>query len=145
SRTRAQRIIAHSAFGDAGQRLKKNHRLEAEERVVLWRPPWDGDDPEARIAVVYEDEALIAIDKPPFVVVHPTARHHRNTVAMIMAAQRPDDELTLLHRIDRETSGVLLLARTRAADRAVKLQFEERRDVDKRYLAIAWGWPTWER
>lgn len=145
SRTRAQRIIAHSAFREDGQPLKKNHRLDAEERVVLWRPPWDGDDPEARLAIVYEDEALIAIDKPPFVAVHPTARHHRNTVAVIMAAQRPDDELTLIHRLDRETSGVLLLARTRAADRAVKLQFEERRDVDKRYLAIAWGWPTWDR
>ena len=144
SRTRAANIIAHSAYGEEGQRLKKNHRLEAEERVVLWRPAWDGDDPDSRIEVVYEDDDLLAINKPPFVVVHPTARHHRNTVAMIMAAQRPNEELTLLHRIDRETSGVLLLAKTRAADRAVKLQFEERRDVDKRYLAIVWGSPEWD-
>ncbi|HHH31472.1 MAG TPA: RluA family pseudouridine synthase [Polyangiaceae bacterium] len=145
SRTRTQVIIDHSAFTTEGRRLKKNHRVQADERVVLWRPPWDADDPDIAIEEVYADDALVAVNKPPMVAVHPTARHHRSTVALIMEAQRPGEHLTLIHRLDRETSGVLLMARTRAADRAVKIQFEERRDVEKRYTAICWGTPDWER
>lgn len=145
SRTRSQLIVQNAAFSVHGKRLKKNRRLRAEERVVLWRPPWDEDMPEADLPIVYEDDDLLAINKPPHMVVHPTARHHKNTVAMILAAQRPDEHLTLIHRIDRETSGVLLVARTRLADREVKIQLEERRDVVKRYVALTWGWPEWER
>lgn len=145
SRNRSQIIIDHSAFTTDGRRLKKNHRVQADERVVLWRPPWDADDPDITIEEVYADGSLVAVNKPPMVVVHPTARHHRSTVALIMEAQRPGEHLTLIHRLDRETSGVLLMARTRAADRTVKIQFEERRDVEKRYTAICWGTPEWER
>jgi len=145
SRTRSQLIILNSAFSPEGRHLKKNRRVEAEERVILWRPPWDELAPEVELQVVYEDDWLVAINKPPFIPVHPTARFHRSTVTMLIADQRPDDHLTLLHRLDRETSGVLLLARTRAADRAVKIQFEERKSVVKRYLAITWGTPSWER
>jgi 23S rRNA pseudouridine1911/1915/1917 synthase len=144
SRTRSQLIVDNSAFTTDGRRLKKNHRVKGDERIVLWRPPWDNDDPDIAIDEVYADEALVAVNKPPNVVVHPTARHHRSTVALIMESQRPEDHLTLIHRLDRETSGVLLMARTRAADRAVKIQFEERRDVEKRYTAICWGAPDWQ-
>jgi 23S rRNA pseudouridine1911/1915/1917 synthase len=145
SRNRSQQIIVHSAYTTDGRRLKKNHRVHAEERIVLWRPPWDDEDPDIVIEELYEDEVLLAINKPPYVVVHPTARHHRSTVSVIMQRQRPDDHLTLIHRIDRETSGLLLMARTRAADRAVKIQFEGRREVVKRYTAICWGEPSWDR
>ena len=145
SRSRSQLIIAHSAYAADGSHLKKNHRVRADERVVLWRPPWDEDVPDIELDAVFEDDAILAVNKPPFIVVHPTARHHRSTVAKLLEAQRPDEHLTLVHRIDRETSGVLLLAKTRAADRAIKIQFEERKDVVKRYVAIVWGQPTWER
>jgi 23S rRNA pseudouridine1911/1915/1917 synthase len=145
SRARTQRIVNIGAFTPDGVRLKNNHRVRAEERVVLWREAWDEPLPDAELPVVYEDAALLAINKPPHVAVHPTARHHRGTVTSLLEQQRPDDRLTLLHRLDRETSGVLLLARTRAADRAVKVQFEERKDVLKRYVAFAWGAPEWER
>jgi 23S rRNA pseudouridine1911/1915/1917 synthase len=145
SRTRSQLIVKNAAYSPDGRRLKKNRRLRAEDRVVLWRPPWDDDEPDFELPIVHEDDDLLAVNKPPNVVVHPTARHHRSTVQMMLAAERPDEHLTLIHRIDRETSGVLLVARTRAADRLVKIQFEERKDVVKRYVAFTWGWPTWER
>ena len=145
SRARTQRIVGIGAFSPDGARLKKNHRVHSEERVILWREAWDEPFTDTELPVVYEDHAIVAINKPPNVAVHPTARHHRSTVTSLIAAQRPDDRLTLLHRLDRETSGVLLLARSRAADSAVKAQFEERKDVLKRYLAIAWGAPEWER
>jgi 23S rRNA pseudouridine1911/1915/1917 synthase len=63
---------------------------------------------------------------------------------MVLARQRRGERLRLSHRLDRETSGVLLLARTAAADRLVKAQFEARERIVKRYLALAWGAPNWE-
>ncbi len=145
SRTRSQRIIDRSAFAADGRPLRKNHRLGAAELVVLWRPPWDEHVPALALEAVYRDEHLLAINKPPLVAVHPTARHHRGTVIMLAHEQWPGERLALLHRLDRETSGVLMMARTRAADRGVKLQFEARQGVVKRYQAIVWGWPEWER
>ena len=145
SRTRSAQIVERTAYSADGRRLKKNRRLHAEERIVLWRPPWDEDIPDVEVPILYEDEDLMAVNKPPNMVVHPTARHHRGTVYMILSDQRPDQHLSLIHRIDRETSGVLLVAKTRLADREVKIQFEERKDVVKRYTAITWGWPVWER
>ena len=145
SRTRTQRIVGLGAFSPEGVALKKNHRVRAEERIALWREAWDEAFTDVEIPVIFEDDALVAVNKPPHVAVHPTARHNRSTVTSLLAVQRPNDRLTLLHRIDRETSGVLLLARTRAADRAVKAQFEERKDVLKRYIAFAWGKPEWQR
>jgi 23S rRNA pseudouridine1911/1915/1917 synthase len=144
SRTRSQRIVEETAFSPAGKRLKKNHRVRSDERIVLWRPSWEEEMPDAELTIVFEDEALLAVNKPPRIAVHPTARHHRATVTAMLATARPDQHLTLTHRLDRETSGVLLLAKTRIADRMVKLQFEERRHVLKRYLALCWGEPEWQ-
>ena len=115
SRTRTQRIVGLGAFSPEGVALKKNHRVRAEERIALWREAWDEAFTDVEIPVIFEDDALVAVNKPPHVAVHPTARHNRSTVTSLLAVQRPNDRLTLLHRIDRETSGVLLLARTRAA------------------------------
>ncbi len=145
SRTRSQRIVENAAFNAEGKRLKKNRRLRAEERVVLWRPPWDEEMPDTDLPILFEDDQLLAVNKPPNVVVHPTARYHRSTVSELLAVQRPETHLTLIHRIDPETSGVLLVAKTRVADREVKIQLEERRKVVKRYTAICWGAPSWDR
>lgn len=145
SRTRSQLIILNSAYSPDGRRLRKNRRLLPEERIILWRPALDEDTGSPVLPVVYEDEHLLALNKPPLLTVHPTARHHRATVVMLLASARPDEHITLLHRLDRETSGVLLLARTPQADRRVKIQFERRSGVLKRYLALTWGWPTWQR
>ncbi len=145
SRTRSQLIINNSAYSVDGLRLKKNHRVRGDERIVLWRPPWDEHAPDTELPVLYEDDSLLAINKPPHLAVHPTARHHASTITTLLRIQRPDEQLTLSHRIDRETSGVLLLARSREADRLVGIQFQQRRGLLKRYLAICWGWPSWER
>jgi len=145
SRTRSQLIIRKGAYSPDGRPLRKNRRLSAEERVVLWREAQDQAPADAELRVLYEDDHLLAIDKPALVTVHPTARLHHSTVVMRLAHERPSEHVTLLHRIDRETSGVLLLARSREADRLVKAQFEDRSTVVKRYLALCWGWPVWDR
>lgn len=141
SRTRAQAIILASAFDDRGRKLRANDRVLAEQRVLLWRPAWD-EVPEAHeVPVLFEDEHLLAVSKPAGLPVHPTARYHKNTLIMLLKSERPGEFISLGHRIDRETSGVLLAPRTPACDRRLKRAFEERDDIEKTYLAITWGVP----
>jgi 23S rRNA pseudouridine1911/1915/1917 synthase len=141
SRTRAQAIIARGCYSPEGRALRGNDRVKPEQHILLWREPWDEKAPEVALPLLYEDADLIAVNKPPGIPVHPTARYHRSTVVKMLEAARPDDHLRLSHRLDRETSGALLLARHAEADRRVKHQFEARGSVDKHYLAITWGWP----
>jgi 23S rRNA pseudouridine1911/1915/1917 synthase len=145
SRTRTQQIIAAGCFGPDARPLRGNDRVKAEQFILLWRPPWDEKAPDVEVPVVYEDDHLVAVNKPPGIPVHPTARYHASTVVKLLERARPGDHLRLSHRIDRETSGALLLARTAEADRLVKIQFEERQTVEKHYVAITWGWPEADR
>ncbi len=142
SRTRAQLIVRASAYDAGGRKLDPNHRLQPHQHVLLWRAPWDETPAPIDLPVLYEDEHLLAIDKPALLPVHPTARYHRNTVIKVLQAARPSSEfLSLGHRLDRETSGVMLVTKTRACDRALKKQLEQRREIAKTYLAITWGVP----
>lgn len=142
SRTRTQWIIRASAYGSAGQRLRANHRVAAEERILIWRPAWDEDPVPTELPALFEDPHLLAIDKPSGVPVHPTARYHKNTVIKLLEAQRPEQWLSLGHRIDRETSGVLLVSKSPAADSALKKLFMEHHRVKKTYFAITFGVPA---
>ena len=162
SRTRTQWIIRMSAYDGGGKRMKVNDRVRMNQEVFLWRAPWDETPVPTEIGVVYEDEHLLAVDKPANLPVHPTARYHHNTLIMLLKAERPGAFLTLGHRIDRETSGVLLVAKTPECERALKRQLEAksldagedplgprrkgargkpREVVDKEYWAITWGVP----
>jgi len=141
SRTRTQFIVKRSAFDAAGRRLRANARVYAEQLVLLWREPWDEVAVPTELPVLYEDAHFFAICKPAGVPVHPTARYHRNTVVKLLAEARGGENFTLAHRLDRETSGVLLLAKSREADRGIKKQLEARVGVEKRYLALTWGVP----
>ncbi|EYF00865.1 RluA family pseudouridine synthase [Chondromyces apiculatus] len=141
SRTRAAAIVALGAYAPDARRLRGSDRVRAEQCILLWREPWDEQAPDVEIPVLYEDEHLVAINKPPLIPVHPTARYHKSTVVKLLEAARQGEHLYLAHRLDRETSGVLLLSRTSEADRHIKAQFEGRATVTKRYLAITWGWP----
>jgi 23S rRNA pseudouridine1911/1915/1917 synthase len=139
SRTRTQQILKLGAYSPEARPLKSNHRVRAEQCVLLWRAPWDEEAAPADMPVLLEDAHLLAVSKPAGLVVHPTARYYASTVIKRLEADRPGERLFPAHRLDRETSGVLLLSRTSEADRNVKIQFEARDTVTKRYLAIAWG------
>jgi 23S rRNA pseudouridine1911/1915/1917 synthase len=160
SRTRARAIIERSAFTPLGKRVRPNDRVKAEERILLWRKPLEEDVPDFELGTLYEDEHLLALDKPPRVTVHPTARHYHHTVIKELQARRPGEFLTLIHRLDRETSGVLMVAKSPESDRAFKRMIEDRsleiqakssgdmrrfrrprEAVEKTYLAITWGVP----
>ena len=142
SRTRAQWIVRASAYDTTGRKLDPNHRVQSEQRILLWRPPWDDTEAGFELPVLYEDEHLLAIDKPALLPVHPTARYYKNTVIKLLQAARPESEfLSLAHRLDRETSGVMLISKTRACDRAVKRLLENRVGIEKWYVALTWGIP----
>jgi len=142
SRTRAQQIVRASAYDAEGRRLKPNDRVQAEQQILLWRAPWDETATPVDVPVLYEDEHLLAVAKPAFLPVHPSARYYKNTLIKVLQAARPECAfLSLGHRLDRETSGVILLSKTRACDRALKRLLERREGVEKTYLAITWGVP----
>jgi 23S rRNA pseudouridine1911/1915/1917 synthase len=142
SRTRAQAIVRASAFDGTGRRLKPNDRVQAEQRILLWRAPWDETPVPLDVPILYEDEHLLAVDKPALLPVHPTARYHNNTLIKVLERARPDVEfLSLGHRLDRETSGVLLVSKSRECDRALKRMIADRDDMEKAYVALARGVP----
>jgi 23S rRNA pseudouridine1911/1915/1917 synthase len=150
SRTRARMIVKRAAYSTAGRPRRPSERVRANEWIALWRLPFEDTEGQATLPVLYEDQHLLVIDKPPLVTVHPTARYHQNTVIKRLQAERPGEFLALIHRLDRETSGILLLARSLQAERAFKRKLEERslslendelRGVEKIYLALTQGVP----
>jgi 23S rRNA pseudouridine1911/1915/1917 synthase len=141
SRTRAQYIIRLSAYDDKGKRLRSNDRVRPFQQILLWRAPWDENPVPTEVPIVYEDEHLLAVDKPAHLPVHPSARYYRNTLIKVLQAKRPGEWLSLAHRLDRETSGLILVPKTPACDKALKRAFEDRAGIEKTYLAITWGVP----
>ncbi len=140
SRSKAQAIVRSSAYDAMGARMKPSRRVQAEERIYLWRPPWDETPVPTKIPVIYEDDDLLVVSKPAGLPVHPTARYHKNTLIVMLKAER-EGFLSLAHRLDRETSGLLILCKTPEADRGIKHQFEDRDGLTKVYRAITWGLP----
>ena len=139
SRTRTQTILKRGAYSPEAKPLRCNDRVRAEQCILLWRPPWDEEAEPTDMPILVEDDHVLAVSKPAGIVVHPTARYYASTVIKRLEARRPGERIFPAHRLDRETSGVLLLTKTPEADRKVKIQFEARTSVTKRYLAISWG------
>jgi RluA family pseudouridine synthase len=98
------------------------------------------------LVVLYEDESVIAVDKPPMLAVHPSGRHLTDTLIQRVHAAYRSEELhrdarpRLCHRLDRETSGIVLVGKDPEAHQHLMRQFERRR-VEKEYLAIVRGRP----
>ena len=93
------------------------------------------------IPVLYEDEDLLIVNKPPHIPVHPTGRYLRNTMIHILQKNRKNSKLFLAHRLDRETSGVCVLSKTHLAKEKMYWQFFHSK-VDKTYWGLVWGEPS---
>lgn len=141
SRSRAADIVREGNLRkQGGEPLEKpSQRVFSGERLLLKRQRLE-EAPIDDIVVpeVYEDEDILAVNKPGNLVVHPTASAYSRTLIRVLWARRADAYLSLAHRIDKETSGLVLLAKNRDAERVLKLRFAER-DVKKSYLAIVRG------
>lgn len=148
-----QRMIPKLSRNRIQRAIDERVRLSWDAPVKASTPVREGgiviiDDPQLEEvaiafdpAILYEDDDVLAIDKPPGIVVHPTHSHLKNTVITLLRRQRGEPELTLAHRIDAETSGVLLLGRHRWAARKIQTAFE-RGHVSKTYLALVFGAPA---
>lgn len=141
SRARAARLsVTVVNQPDLGP-LKKAARVRA--GMILWaeRPLPDGDVIPPTPRMIHVDEHMIILDKPPGLATHPTASRFKATVTWWLAQHWPEAEP--VHRLDVETSGVMVAARTDLAHRALKKAFAEGR-VQKRYLAVVEGQPEWD-
>lgn len=138
SRTRAQEIVKSCAYREDGTRRRASERVRAGEIVTLIRPGFVEPDTPHHFDVVYEDDAVLAVDKPAGLPMHPTATYHRNTLTYLLRQRYGDCPPHIAHRLDRETSGLVLCGKNLEAERALKQAFERRR-VDKTYLAITFG------
>lgn len=156
SRGEVQRWIKEERATVNGRPVKASQKLAAGDAVHLLRPPRVETqiEPEpVALRVVYEDGDLLVVDKPAGMVVHPAPGHLRGTLVnallgydpTLAKVANPSDSLATLragvvHRLDRETSGLLLVARNDAAFARLQRQFKTRR-VEKTYLALVEGVP----
>jgi 23S rRNA pseudouridine1911/1915/1917 synthase len=146
SRSLAERLIADGAVLVDGEARSKSHRLEGGEEIVVELPAPAGplEAEEMDLRVVWEDEHLLVVDKPAGVVVHPGAGHQRGTLVHGLlahdAAGGDDDRPGIVHRLDRDTSGLLVVARSDEAHERLQ-ELIRRREVERRYLALVKGTP----
>lgn len=138
TRSRAQAIVTDWAYDPSARRLRPSHRVRPGEVIVVFRARWQEPEAPRDVAVLHADAHLVAVDKPSGLPVHPTARFHQNTLTAVLAEKFPGERVVLAHRLDRETSGVLLAARTHESERALKQSFADRA-VHKTYQAIVHG------
>jgi 23S rRNA pseudouridine955/2504/2580 synthase len=143
---RLYRLLRRGEVRVNGGRVRADHRLEAgdEVRIPPVRLREEGAAPSAGRAaamldhVLFEDKRLLVIDKPPGVAVHGGSGISHGVIELLRAA-RPDlKDLSLVHRLDRETSGCLVIAKKRSALRALHEKFREG-TVEKNYLALVAG------
>jgi 23S rRNA pseudouridine1911/1915/1917 synthase len=146
SRSLAERLIADGAVLVDGQSRSKSHRLEGGEEVVVELPPEAGplEPEEMDLRIAFEDEHLLIVDKPAGVVVQPGTGHRSGTLVHGLlaheAAGGDEERPGIVHRLDRDTSGLLVVARSdEAHDRLQELI--RRRRVERRYLALVKGTP----
>jgi 23S rRNA pseudouridine1911/1915/1917 synthase len=140
SRTRIQSIIGDQIFFSDGRPVRPAASVRAGETIWLRRPAPVEPDVPRRFEVLYEDASVLVIDKPAGLPMHTTAKFWRNTLTAVLRERYPGQQMDVAHRIDRETSGVLLIARGRAAASFLTRAFA-RREVDKTYLALVKGQP----
>jgi 23S rRNA pseudouridine1911/1915/1917 synthase len=147
SRARAQRLIDGGRVVVDGVARPKRHVLGGGERL-------EADEPEpvrvevaadAPFSIAWEDEHLFVVDKPAGVVVHPARGHRTGTLAQALAGRAAGGEdparAGIVHRLDRNTSGLLVVARTPDAHRALRAALAAR-EMRREYLALVEGRPS---
>jgi 23S rRNA pseudouridine1911/1915/1917 synthase len=152
TRNKVQQAIENGLVTVNGQQVKPNFKVKANVEIIIFST----EDPETTdvvpepmdINIVYEDDAVMLIDKPAGMVVHPGSGNYSGTllngVAYYLKQQNPDlDEKILpryglVHRIDKNTSGLLLMAKTGAAAANLAKQFFHH-TIQRKYMALVWG------
>jgi len=151
SRTRLKALVDQGRVRVDGHASKAAHRLRAGERIEAEIPPPPAATLEAEpipLAILYEDDDVLVVDKPAGMVTHPGAGRSTGTLAAAALAHAPGMASVgshrrpgIVHRLDKGTSGLMVLAKTQRAYDALTAQLA-RRSVTRRYLCLAHGVPA---
>ncbi len=114
--------------------------MHAGETILLRRPAPIEPEVPRHFEILYEDASVLVIDKPAGLPMHTTAKFWRNTLTALLRERYPNESMEVAHRIDRETSGVLVIARGHEVASFLTRAFA-RRAVEKTYLALVKGQP----
>jgi 23S rRNA pseudouridine1911/1915/1917 synthase len=148
SRSQIQRLIKDGHVRVAGRGAKANQLVKAGQAVAvdIPEPIAPAPQPEAlALPILYQDRDVIVVDKPAGMVVHPAAGHESGT--LVNALLHHVDDLSgiggekrpgIVHRLDRGTSGLMVVAKHDAAHEELARQFHDR-EVEKEYFALVWG------
>jgi 23S rRNA pseudouridine1911/1915/1917 synthase len=153
SRTQGQRLIEAERVTVEGHPCKPAHRVAVGDQVTVALPP---NGPAAHnssrairpesipLDIIYEDEQVLVLNKPAGMVVHPGPGHPNGTLVNALLAHHPPiaqvgprDRAGIVHRLDKETSGVLVVAKEETTLKALQEQFKSR-EIEKTYLALVW-------
>ncbi len=147
SRARAQALIDAGKVRVDGRPRPKRHALRAGEVIVVEPgdpPPAVATEPAVKFAVVFEDEHLLVVDKPAGLVVHPARGHRTGTLAQALTGRAAGGEdpyrAGIVHRLDRDTSGLLVVAKSDEVHRALKALLAAR-GLRREYLTLVQGRP----
>jgi 23S rRNA pseudouridine1911/1915/1917 synthase len=143
SRTKLQQIVKTQLRREDGRPLKP-HSPVAEGDVLILSRAARAEPPCPRtFDVLYADADMMVIDKPAGLPVHVSAKFYFNTLTRVLSERYPDEALQICHRLDRETSGCLVVARHKQAAAQLKGAFSKK-TANKTYLAIVVGVPEWD-
>ena len=148
SRSQIQKLIEAKRVWVNGFTGKSNHRLKEGERVEIEYelPEPEGIQPEdIPLDIIYNDSALLVVNKPSGMVVHPGAGNRTRTLVNALLFHFPDigrvgpeERAGIVHRLDKETSGLIVIARNSTAYSQLQRKFKQR-EVEKIYLGLVWG------
>lgn len=160
SRSRLQALIRDGQVAiDDVPVLDPNRKVAGGARITLTVPPPVPAEPAGEVidlTIVYEDDDVIVIDKPPGLVVHPAAGHDSGTLVNALIAHSGESlsgiggvkRPGIVHRLDKDTSGLLVVAKNDLAHQALAAQFADHGrtgPLERAYLAILWGVPERRR
>jgi 23S rRNA pseudouridine1911/1915/1917 synthase len=148
SRNQAATLIAEGLVTVNGRRERASYRPRAGEKVAVTRPAVPARLVEGEhipLTVVFEDEHLVIVDKPAGMVVHPAPGNWTGTLVNALIGRGGElspgsapERAGIVHRLDKDTSGLLLVAKTDSAHRRLSAAIAARR-VQRRYAALSWG------
>lgn len=148
TRSHIKTLIEHACIRVAGEVKKAGYVLRSGEEIEMWPyadPPANAMPQNLPLDILYEDKFLAAINKPSGMVVHPAPGQWQGTIVNALLARwgwqagAPDNlRPGIIHRLDKNTSGVLLVAKDPTTQERLSLQFKERQ-VEKMYLAVVVG------
>jgi len=148
SRSAIRRLIDTAQVTVSGEPVKASYKVRPGDLVVVCVPQPEPEEPAAEaipLSIVYEDQALIVVNKPAGMVIHPAPGHRNGTLVNALLAHCPDlagdsgdARPGIVHRLDRDTSGLILVAKNEQIRRALQRQFKDRQ-VHKVYVALLDG------